>query len=414
MSGNPGRKKSALSSKNFRIFLYGNTVSVLGIWIQRLALGWQAWQLSESSLVVGVVAAGQFLPFLLLTPFFGVLVDRIRPRYGAIVMHVIFMSIALTLGALTIFDRVSIELLVLLSFCHGVANSAYSPFRLALIPDLVPQDQFPSAVAISAVIFNTTRFIGPGIAGAIVTFYGLGFAYFANSISYLPVILSLLVIRTHRKKPEPSAKKKYSEELMEGLRYTRDHPTIRKVILVAGVSTFFGRGVLELMPAFAALIFAGGSAELAALMAAAGAGAILTSLIFSFASLHSYLGQTVVVGALGVAASMFLFAMAETLAFGIFATALLGVFSSMVSIGSQSEVQIKVDDRLRGRVLSLWTLLLIGGPAVGSIVAGWLAAEFGSTNTLLSFAIVSLILIIAVVMQKSNTVPSRGAPETGH
>ena len=128
---------SALRSKNFRIFLYGNTISVLGIWIQRLALGWQAWQLSESSLLVGLVAAMQFLPLLLLTPFFGVFVDRIRPRYGMIVMHCVLMLIATVLGMLTLTDRMSIELLLLLSLLHGIANSAYSPIRLALIPDLV-------------------------------------------------------------------------------------------------------------------------------------------------------------------------------------------------------------------------------------------------------------------------------------
>lgn len=380
---------------------------MLGVWIQRLALGWQAWQLSESSFIVGLVAAGNFLPLLLLTPFFGVIVDRIRPRFGAIVMHAILASIAFALGALTLADRISIELLILLSFCHGIANSAYSPIRLSLIPDLVPQRQFPSAVAISAVIFNTSRFVGPGLAGAIVAIYGLGFAYIANGVSYIPVILSLLVIRTHRKAPDRSDKKKYFERLAEGLRYTLEHPTIRKVIVVAGISTFFGRGVLELMPAFAALIFSGGSVELAILMAAAGAGAILTSLLFSILSMHSYLSHAVVIGAVGVALSMFLFAFAQSLPAGIVAVTLLGVFSSMVSIGSQSEVQIKVDDHLRGRVLSLWTLVLVGGPAVGSIVAGWLAAEIGSTNTLFSFAALCLLLIGISSMQ------GRGAAVAG-
>jgi len=393
---------SALSSKNFRIFLYGNTISVLGIWIQRLALGWQAWQLSESSLIVGVVAAGQFLPLLLLTPFFGVLVDRIRPRYGAIIMHCVFTVIAIALGVLTLAERMTIEILIVLSYLHGIANSAYSPFRLALVPDLVPQHQFPNAVAVSAVVFNTTSFIGPAIAGAIVTFYGLGFAYIANGISYLPVILSLLVIRTHRKMPQASGKKNYLAELVEGLSYTRNHATIRRVIIIAGVSTIFGRGVLELMPAFAALLFQGDSAVLAAFMAATGAGAIFTSLIFSFASLHSYLHRTVLVGAIGVTASIALFSCATTLPVGLAATAMLGASLSAVSIGSQSEVQVKVDDRLRGRVLRLWTLVLLGGPAAGSIVAGWLAFEIGATNTLYLFAAMCLMLVIAVSIKRQN------------
>ena len=394
---------SALRSKNFRIFLYGNTISVLGIWIQRLALGWQAWQLSESSLMVGLVAAMQFLPLLMLTPFFGVFVDRIRPRYGMIVMHCILMLIATVLGMLTLTDRMTIEILLLLSLLHGIANSAYSPIRLALIPDLVEQSQFPSAVAISSVIFNTSRFVGPGLAGTIVSLWGLGFAYIANAVTYIPVILSLLIIRTIRQRPQPEKNQKYLAQLAEGLRYTRDHPTIRQVILIAGISIFFGRGVLELMPAFAALIFDGGSDALAALMAAAGAGAILTSLIFSVIRLHSHLHLAVLIGALGTAVSIFLFALASSIAGGIAAIAMLGFFSSMVSIGSQSEVQISVDDRLRGRVLSLWTLVVIGGPAIGSIVAGWLAHEIGSTYTLMAFAAISLTLIVSVAGRKKDS-----------
>jgi len=225
MPNEKAQHHSALRSKNFRIFLYGNTISVLGIWIQRLALGWQAWQLSESSLMVGLVAAMQFLPLLLLTPFFGVFVDRIRPRYGMIVMHCVLMLIATVLGMLTLTDRMTIEFLLLLSLLHGIANSAYSPIRLALIPDLVEQSQFPSAVAISSVIFNTSRFVGPGLAGTIVSLWGLGFAYIANAVTYIPVILSLLIIRTIRPRPQPAKNQKYLAQLAEGLRYTRDHPT---------------------------------------------------------------------------------------------------------------------------------------------------------------------------------------------
>jgi predicted MFS family arabinose efflux permease len=227
-------------------------------------------------------------------------------------------------------------------------------------------------------------------------------------VTYIPVILSLLIIRTNRR-PQPAGDQKYLAQLAEGLRYTRDHPTIRQVIVIAGISIFFSRGVLELMPAFAALIFAGGSNALAALMAAAGAGAIATSLIYSFLRMSSYLHQTVLVGAIGTTVSIFLFALASSLTAGIVAIALLGFFSSMVTIGSQSEVQISVDDRLRGRVLSLWTLVIIGGPAIGSIVTGWLAHEFGSTYTLMTLAVVSLVLIVSTISRKADST-SAGKP----
>jgi len=393
-------RHSALASKNYRTYLYGNILSVLGVWIQRLALGWHAWQLSESALVVGLVAAAQFMPLVLLTPFFGVLVDRVSTRGAAIVMHVIFTVIAVALGALTLTGHMTSHWLLVLAFLHGFANSAYSPVRLALIPDLVDRDKFPSAVAISSMVFNISRFIGPGLAGAIVAGWGLGAAYLVNAVTYLPVIVVLCLLRIQEREPHAGSATSYFAQLLEGLRYTRDHAPIRQVILLAGVSNFFGRGILELMPAFAALTFGGGSGALAVLMASAGVGAIIASLALSSRKLHDQLHWMVVVGGIGVATAITLFALASSLVTGAIAVALLGMFASLVSIGSQTEVQIHVENRLRGRVMSLWTLTIIGGPAIGSIVAGALAGRAGATVTSATFAVACLLLIAIVGIRR--------------
>lgn len=393
--------RSALDSKNFRIYMYGNSISVIGLWIQRLAFGWQAWQLSESPLVVGLVAGVQFMPLLILTPFVGVIVDRIRSRDAAVVVQVVMMVLTTILATLTLSNSITIELLLVLALAHGIAFSAYSPIRLSLIPDLVPPVQFPSAVAINSIVFNASRFIGPGIAGAIITFYGIGFAYVVNAVSYLPIVAALLIIKPGTAAPGPPKKAGYVDQLLEGLRYSRDHPSIRRVILIAGVSTFFGRGIIEIFPALVVLIFDGDSALLAALMAAAGVGAIVASIIFSLLRTHQHLPTMVLIGAFGVGISMFLFANVSQIPFGIAVTVLLGFFATMVSIGSQSEMQIKVDNELRGRVMSLWTLVIIGGPAIGSIVAGALASDLGSTYTLLLFSGISLLLTAFVAIRRS-------------
>jgi MFS family permease len=391
---------SALSSRNYRTYLYGNAFSVLGVWIQRLALGWQAWQLSESALIVGLIAAAQFLPLIFLTPFFGVLVDRISTRGAAVVMHIVFAIIAAMLGALTLTGHMTTEWLLTLAFMHGLANSAYSPVRLALIPDLVDKKQFPSAVAFSSMVFNISRFIGPGLAGFVVAWYGLSAAYAINAVTYLPVIVVLFMLRIEEREPHPSTKRPYFEQLAEGLRYTRDHAPIRQIILLAGVSTFFGRGILELMPAFAAIMFDGDSTELATLMAAAGIGAIGASLALQSRRFQSNLHELVVAGAIGVAISIVLFAMSRNLVMGSLVVASLGFFVSLAAVGSQTEVQIHVENRLRGRVMSLWTLTLIGGPAVGSVVAGALAGKIGSTYTALAFAAACIALIALVGVGK--------------
>ena len=396
--------RSALRSKNFRIFLCGNSISVIGLWIQRLAFGWQAWQLSESPLVVGLVAGAQFIPLFLLTPFFGVIVDRIRRRNGAIIM----MIISVILAVLTLLNAITINWLLGLALVHGIAFSAYSPIRLSLIPDLVAPSQLPSAVAINSIIFNASRFIGPGIAGGIVTLYGVGFAYVANAVTYLPIIVALLLIKPVVAAPGPPKEARYIDQLLEGLRYTRDHPSIRQVILIAGASTFFGRGIIEIFPALVVLMFDGDSALLAALMAAAGAGAIGASVIFSLLRSHRHLPAMVLMGAVGVGISMLLFATVSQVAYGLAVTSLLGFFATMVSIGSQSEMQIKVDNELRGRVMSLWTLVIIGGPAIGSIVAGALASKLGSTYTLLLFSGISLLLTAFLALRHPASTVTNG------
>lgn len=395
-----GHSFSALRSRNFRIYICGNSISAVGLWIQRLALGWQAWQLSESPLVVGMVAGAQFMPMLLLTPLFGVIVDRIRSRDGAIVMHAIMAMISTVLAALTLSEAINIEWLLSLALAHGIAYSAYSPMRLSLIPELVEPSQFPNAVAINSIVFNASRFIGPGIAGAIVALYGIGFAYAVNAVTYLPVIAALLYIKPLTPPPGPPKQAAYREQFLEGLRYTLGHPSIRQVILLAGVSTFFGRGIIEIFPALVVMIFDGGSAELAALMAAAGGGAIAASIMFSLLKSHRYFPVIVLTGAIGVGMSLLLFAAVSSIASGLAVSALLAFFATMVSLGSQSEMQIKVENELRGRVMSLWPLVIIGGPAIGSILAGALADKLGSTYTLLLFAMLSLVLTAVVALRR--------------
>jgi MFS family permease len=399
--------QSALSSKNYRTFLYGNIMSLMGVWIQRLALGWQAWELSQSPVVVGLVAALHLFPQIVLTPLFGVLADRIDSRRAAIATHVVMILVALGLAGLTLSGNMAIPWLLSLSLVHGIANSAYAPIRLTLIVDLVEKTQYQSAVAIASMTFNLARFAGPPLAGGIVAIYGLGAAYLVNAVSYLPLIGSFLLIQLQPKQRNSTGPSSYLGQLIEGFRYTRDHRVIRNLILIAGISSILGRGVLELMPAFSALVLDGGSEVLATLMAGAGLGALVTSAFFATRLGAAHLPRIVWVGAIGVGASMAAFAAVESLLSGVAVVACLGLSSSLVSIGSQIQVQLSVEDQLRARVMSLWSLIVFGGPALGSIVAGLFVREFGAASTLVSFA----AACIALNLLLSGVSQSRSAPE---
>lgn len=379
-------KTSALSSRNFRKYFYGSIFSLLGIWIQRLAIGWQAWQLSESAFIVGLVAAVQFLPVLFLTPFFGVIADRIQSRSSLIVLTSAMMLIALLLGWVTLQGAMTTEILVGLALAQGVVVSAYTPTRLTLVSDLVPQSLFPSAVAVSGIIFNLSRFVGPGLAGVIVASYGLGWAYIVNALTYLPVMLSLFLITIKQPKSAAPIKKAYLHQLQEGIKYVRDHLPIRQAILLSGVSAVFGRGTLEIMPAFAAMIFNGDSIVLAMLMSSAGVGAIVGSFAFYTRFLQVRMQSLIVFGVVFVGITLAMFGIVENLYTGIAAVMALGLATTLVSVGSQAFVQVKVENELRGRVMSLWTLFTMGGAALGSLAAGAMAYAWNASLTVLSFA----------------------------
>ena len=393
-------KNSALSSKNFRLYFCGNIFSVLGVWIQRLSLGWHAWQLSESAFIVGLAAAVQYLPLLFLTPFFGVLADQYKPRSSAIVMHLILIFVALSLSVLTLINQMEIVSLLFLSFLYGVANSAYSPIRLALIPSLVSAKQLSSGVAISSAGFNLSRFIGPGIAGYIVTVYGLGYAYLVNAITYIPVVVVLAFIKAKEIKEISNKKEGFFEKLKKGMIYTFNHDVIKNVILIAGVSSFFGRGLIELLPVFTATVYDGGSETLAILMAASGLGAVLASLIYMSGVLDLKLSKAVFYGGFGMSIMCLFFALTENLIIGSLMVMMIGFFITFVAVGSQSEVQLNVANELRGRVSSLWTIVVLGGPAVGSLFAGVLANELGPKLTAMIFSSICLVILSFIAMKK--------------
>lgn len=361
-----------------------------------MTIGWHAWQLSESAFIVGLVSAVQFIPVIFLTPFFGVLVDRIRAQTGYMVAVVLMCIIATIMGAVTLHGSMTAEGLVSLSLAHGFVVSFYSPARLALLPDLVPKKMFQSSVAIQASTFNLSRFVGPALAGFVIAYWGVGWAYLINATTYLPVLLSVSLLKIDHAGKPLRKKRPYIEELKEGLHYAREHPQIRMAILVSFAAAFFGRGILELLPAFSAITFQGGSNVLAVLMAAAGLGALVGSVAMSTELLRVRLRLLIVSGCFCIAIALAAFGLSRNLYTGVAAIALLGLASTFVSVGTQTLVQLRVEDRLRGRVVSLWSLVSMGGPAIGSISGGWLIGRLGSSATTFTYAALCLLVVILV------------------
>ena len=390
---------SALRNRNYLIYLAGSTVSLHGLWVYRVALGWQAWELTESELWVGVVAFTQFFPMVLFGSVFGVLADRFDRRKASILINSTSTLIMLTLAALTVAGLVDVYVLCALSLLQGMADSAHLPVRLALIPALVPRQQFQSAMAINSVAFNLSRFVGPAIAGVLIAVFGVAAAFAFNAVSYIAILAALLIIETRPFRQRAEARSHVWGELKDGVRFVLASTPVRQLLGLVAMASFFGRGPLELLPAFAESVFRRGSTGLAMLTAAAGAGAIVAGIIISRGIVRLRIRYI----AIGVAVSgclIILLGVARQFWLGIATVAVLGFILTVCGVGAQILLQSLIDDDLRGRVSSLWGMIAFGGTAFGGLIVGAFASIWGLSATTLGIGIVCMLLTLRIYARR--------------
>jgi MFS family permease len=373
---------SALRNRNFLIYLSGSTVSLHGLWIYRVALGWYAWQLTGSELWVGIVAFTQFAPAVIFGPLFGVLADRFDRRKASMLINTASVFNMLVLSSLTFLGQVDIRVLAASSVVQGVLDGAHTPVRMTLVPSIVSRAQLHSAIASNSIAFNVSRFIGPAIAGFIIATWGVGTAFAVNGVTYLAIVAAVMLIQVN---PGPRRTKQPGDvwsELLDGVRYVLGHQTIRSLLITVAVASVFGRGALEMLPAFADKVFNGGAAALAILTSAVGAGSIMTGLVLSRSS--AWLNRRVVRLAV-IAAGLLIVAFAASGEFWLAVPVItvLGVILSLVGVGSQILIQSHVDEEVRGRVSSLWGMIAFGGTAIGSLIVGSSSAVFGLQQTVI-------------------------------
>jgi MFS family permease len=368
--------KSALSSRYYLIYLIGNTISLHGLWIYRVALGWFAWQLSGSELWVGIVAFTQFAPTVVFGPVFGVLADRFDRRAASLLINSVSIVNMLLLGFMTYRGQVDIAVLTMLSLMQGVLDGAHMPVRMSIVPNLVTKHQLQSAIAITSISFNVSRFVGPAIAGLIIAKLGVATAFAVNGVSYLSLIAAMLVIRLNPTVGRTPRQGHVWQELKDGVRYVRRHRSIRSVLVIIALVSVFGRGALEMMPVFADAVYQRGSAALAILTSAIGAGAVVSGLALSRGAQWLTINVVRLAAAAG-GALIAILGFVQNFHVAVTVVAALGVILSLCGVGSQILIQTLVDDEVRGRVSSIWGMIAFGGTALGGLVVGAAAAAWG-------------------------------------
>ena len=394
----------------YRDFTIGSTLSVIGVWLQRVAVGWLTWELTETPSWLGIILFMDLFTLILCSPLWGVVADRMNRLRLMILAQMLLCLHAVTMTIFYALDWMTIERLVVLAIFMGIGHGAHSAGRLSLIPNLVPKTLIAQAVAINAMSFNIARFVGPAIAGLVIAGWGLTPAFAINALSYVAFCLLLLRVDVMTPDEPRTSKAGIWSEMAEGFRYATRHAGIGPMLLMILATAFTIRALPDLLPAFAAQVFGRGVDGLAWLTSAMGLGAMFGGL--QIARQHGTRGLTrrVIwnVAIMGVA----LGALVATDEFwlGIVAALVCGYVLTVNGTGTQTLVQSAVDGALRGRVMAVYTLIYQGAPAIGAVVLGTLADHFGMRWPFLGGAAACLVIWLWMLRR---LVPIRAALETG-
>lgn len=381
-------------------------MSTLGGWIIRFLFGWVAWDLTASAFWVGSVAGLMLVPTFLLSPLFGIAADRMNPRNGILVTIGLQALLAALTGGIAWADALSMPALLVLALSFGAVSAAHTPIRLALIPRLVDRAALPSAIGYSAIIFNTSRIIGPAVGAWILNVGSVASAFFLSAVICLAAQAMLVRVDGSARPLSTAHRGTFSEQLRAGLQYVRGESTIRIIFLLTLTSGLLGRTAIELLPAISGRVLNGDAGTLAILTAGAGVGSILGGLIVSRQSSSLPRLRRLVMIGVGCCALILMSVLYwRFIAAGVLAIALVSLCTTMVGTGCQAITQLMVEEDYRGRVMSLWTVIAMGTPALGAMLIGATADRFGF-EVALPLSSVFALAVVAWVYSYLRRTPS--------
>ncbi len=370
--GSAAHTLRALRHRNFRLFFFGQLVSLIGTWMQSLAQGWLVWRLSHSAWLLGLVGFCQMAPVLFLGLLGGILADRfdrhrmvIATQSAALVQSVLLAALTLT-GAITVWQIMALALLL------GVVNAFDMPIRQAFLVQMVGREDLGNAIALNSSIFNGARIIGPAVAGLVVARWGEGMCFSLNAVSFLAVLASLIAMRLD-KRPLPRPEGNTGQRLAEGFSYAWRTPHVRVLLSLMMVTSLFAFPFTSFLPALVGGVLHQGAGGLGTLMTCSGIGALLGAL--AVARREGIRGMGRLVGTTGAGFGLFLMAFGLSRSFWLSCALILAVgFCMMIQMASTNTLlQSLVPEELRGRLMSLYTVTFVGVAPIGSLLLGWLA-----------------------------------------
>jgi MFS family permease len=373
----------ALRHRNFRLFFTGQSISLIGTWMTRVATGWLVYRLTGSALVLGLVSFAGQIPTFLLAPFAGVLVDRLNRRNLLVWTQVLAAVQSLGLAALTLAKVITIHEILALSIFQGLINAFDMPGRQSFLVQMVDDKQdLQNAIALNSSMVNLARLAGPALAGLIIAAVGEGYCYAIDGVSYLAVILSLLLMRV-RVAPSKRATTSMLEQLKEGWSYVTGFRPIRTILTLFAVMSLMGMPFVVLMPIFASQVLHGGPHTLGYLMGASGVGALVSAISLTLRKSVRGLTTMIQISAALFGAGLILFGLSRNLLVSLLLMLVVGFGMMQGLAASNTVIQTLVPEDKRGRVMSYYTVAFVGMAPFGSLLAGALAHRFGAPHAVM-------------------------------
>jgi len=381
----------SLRYRNYRLFFAGQSISLVGTWMQIVAISWLVYNLTSSALLLGLVGFFSQIPTFFLSPFTGVFIDRWNRHRILIITQTLSMIQAFALAFLTLTGTINILSIILLSLSLGLINAFDMPARQAFVIEMVEKkEDLPNAIALNSSLVNVARFIGPAVAGLLVAVVGEGYCFLINGISYIAVIIALLAMKINRI-PKKVRINNITKEIKEGFRYSFGFAPIRSILLLLGLASLIGMPYLVLMPIFAKDILHGGAHTLGFLMAAAGIGALVGGIYLASRKSILGLGKILTFAAAIFGLGLIIFAFSKNLYFSLSMMMVSG-FGMLIQIAaSNTLLQTITEDDKRGRVMSFFTMAFMGMSPFGNLIAGAMADKIGAPNTVLISGAICII-----------------------
>jgi MFS family permease len=370
----------SIENRNYRLYFLGQTVSVLGNWLQSVGRAWLVYRLTSSSLQLGLVAFIGQAPLLFLSPLGGLLADRYPRRRLVVGTQTASMLLAFILAALTLEGHVQLWQILVLAGAQGIVNAVDVPGRQALVSSLVKTDDLLNAVALNSSAFSNASSLAPIVAGYLVATLGEGWCFALNGISYVAVIAGLLLMRIDES-PRKPGKQAAGARIREGFHFVHDTTPIRRILVVSAVVSLLAAPFTVLMPLFADRVLHAGPRGLGLLMSAIGAGSLIGSLLLASRRGLAGLGRWIAFSSAGLGVALLLFSLSRSFALSLLLLVPAGFCLFYQTTAANTLVQAMSPEAMRGRAIGILSMLILGVAPFGALMAGFLAQRLGAPLT---------------------------------